>query len=275
MITAERLAYYGPKSALPWLDLDGVKSFSMGLLITRADPYGAADCIYDTVQVPGRRGDLTFKRPTYSNISIVYEVCILPNGAISGAAIVGAAIVGESRIGNYETLPISDRIRHIKAWLNGPEGSQRIIRDSYNPGYFRRGIRTGQLPVEKILRNLGKASVTFSCQPFLFSDVGQERVILNASGSISNPESFSSLPYIKVNGNGTCTLTVNDQTWSIQNVSGYVEIDSETGNCYKGATNMNNNFSPIWYPELKPGRNQISFGGGATSVEIIPRWCTL
>ena len=52
-------------------------------------------------------------------------------------------------------------------------------------------------------------------------------------------------------------------------------IDSEEMNCFKETELMNNLVSGDGFPELTEGYNSISFEGGITSIEVIPRWVSL
>ena len=55
----------------------------------------------------------------------------------------------------------------------------------------------------------------------------------------------------------------------------YLEIDSELMNCFKGTELKNGSVSGDGFPELSKGDNVLSFSGGITRVEIVPRWVSL
>ena len=56
----------------------------------------------------------------------------------------------------------------------------------------------------------------------------------------------------------------------------YKTIDSELQDAYKGTTNCNSLVTlSNGFPKLIKGENEISFSGGITSVEVIPKWWTL
>ena len=63
--------------------------------------------------------------------------------------------------------------------------------------------------------------------------------------------------------------------WNFDPIDGYVEIDSEQMNFYKGAELKNDTVTGSGFPALYPGKNTISFSGGITKVSVIPRWVTL
>ena len=44
---------------------------------------------------------------------------------------------------------------------------------------------------------------------------------------------------------------------------------------YHDTTLKNDTVTGDGFPEFVPGENHIEFGGGITSIEIIPRWVSL
>ena len=101
---------------------------------------------------------------------------------------------------------------------------------------------------------------------------GEETVEFSAAGIILNRTNFPSKPFIKVYGTGTGSVGVGSETISITNLNGYMDIDCEIMDAYKGAVNCNKDVSFTDDIVLHPGENNISFNGGITSIEITPRW---
>ena len=83
-------------------------------------------------------------------------------------------------------------------------------------------------------------------------------------------------PYLKLNGKGTGKLTIQTanktDVWTFTTLNGYTECDSELMNFYHGADPKNDTVSGEGFPLLYPGNNTISFDGGITSIEVVPRW---
>lgn len=98
---------------------------------------------------------------------------------------------------------------------------------------------------------------------------------LTADGTVFNPTDFTAYPLIKVNGTGDGSFTIGNKTVSIDNIDGYMYIDSELMDCYKGPINMNPNVTLTEFPKLAPGINNITFTGDITSLEILGRWRAL
>ena len=115
----------------------------------------------------------------------------------------------------------------------------------------------------------------FNCKPFRYSVAGQTKQTLTASGTISNPESFPSLPYIRITGSGAVTLNIGAKAYSFTSIPTYLEVNSDLMSCYKGSTLNNNRIGFTEFPILQPGGNSISWTGSVTKVEIIPNWRTL
>lgn len=272
MISTDIFQAIAPESGLEWLEINGIKSHDVGVIVASSKSMARAVEGYEAINVPGR-APLFGSDPVYDNIDISYDLRLLPDPEIEGGAIVDVSLVDEAVLGNESLAGIASAPRWVANWIRGTGGYQ-IIRDSYNPGYFRKGFATNQIPIERVIKNFGRASINFSCDPFLYPDTGNDVITLTASGTVDNPEWYESLPYIKCHGNGNVTLTVNGQTISITGVSGYVEVDCESMDCHKGSQNLNGNMSPANFPTFLPGENSVSFTG-CEKVEIIPRWRTL
>ncbi len=98
--------------------------------------------------------------------------------------------------------------------------------------------------------------------------------------NIANPTGFTALPVITVYGNGAGFLHVNGYTVDISDIRGSITIDSEVQDAYSGGVNRVNRNPDIslgthGFPKLKPGLNEITFSGGVTYLEVVPKWWTL
>ena len=61
----------------------------------------------------------------------------------------------------------------------------------------------------------------------------------------------------------------------LKTIDGYVDIDCETENAYRGTVNCNANIYAPTFPELPAGRTTVSFEGNIEKIEIKPRWWTI
>ena len=239
---------------LSYLCYKGVNSLDLSLLIKSKGSWIAAERDKTYVSVPGRNGDLIQDNGRYKNVPIPYTMTVLRNGVRSFA----------------------DLVAKIKNWLSVGTGYGELW-DSYDPRYFRYAAIDGYVNItEELLEHIGSFAVNFNCKPYRYSFDGQNIISVPAAGmTLYNPEVLAAKPYIKIYGNGSISLSVNSSTITIADVDGYVELDSETMNAYKGINLLNNKMTGSAFPELVPGDNTIAFTGTVTGAEIVPRWCTI
>lgn len=241
------------KETFPYLMFDGKSSLDLHMYIVSKGSYRGAQRDVSYQSVPGRNGDLVIDNGRYKNISIPYKMNIL------------------------DKTPFGwDKLTHlIKGWLLSRPGYLELW-DSYDPDYYRLASYSDEVDIEQQLREVGSVNLKFNCKPFKYSFEGKKMVVLTSSGSIIyNPEFYNSKPYIKIVGSGTIILSINSNSFTFTDVDGYIELDSETMNCYKGLVNENTKMYSTTFPELEPGINNISWTGTVSEVDIIPRWNSL
>lgn len=234
----------------------GKSSDEFHLTVERLPTITAPEKRYTTITVPGRNGDLHREENAFRNYIQPYECWFRsPCAAAPEAA------------------------HAIKEWLLGSRGVQ-ILRDSYDPNYFRKAVYLGPMDMERLLNEYGRCVIQFSCQPQAFLCSGEQAVAFSAAGVLRNPTAFSALPMIKIYGADAGTVTVGNVTVKIQELTDVLTLDCESMNAYRqtgegAAENKNNTISAPVFPELTAGDNAVSWTGGVERVEIIPRWWTL
>lgn len=155
----------------------------------------------------------------------------------------------------------------INQWLVG-RGKLRTSLDIN--GYFIASVVTALSP-EKMMNNVDGFTVGFKVNPFFYLDIGDENITLETQTTLVNLGTIYSEPYIKINGTGDITLTINSTNYFFTAVDGYIEIDSELKLIYKDTLNQGEKMSGE-LPVLEVGNNVITWAGNVTSVEIIPKW---
>lgn len=237
---------------------NGVSSLDMGLRIESKNVFSAPE--YDVIfqSIPGRNGDLILPNGRYPNVQVTYSV-FLPAKSIA---------------------ELAEKITKVKAWLYGEQNAYHTLSDSYDTVYTRKAVYSGSLDIEDQLNRIGVFTVSFSCHPFRYSVAGIDPITLTQSGStVTNPESFESLPILTLTGEGTVTLTIQgggqNKSWVFTGLDGSIVCDSEQMNFYSGTTPMNDKVSGDGFPRLQPGVNTISWVGTVTSLVVQPRWVTL
>lgn len=253
----------------------GVCSEDVGVVVERfPDQPGPARRL-ETVQIPGRNGDLIIDSGAYDNYTQEYEVYF--------------------HAGINRTPQAARRVR---AWLAASASYQRL-EDSYDPEYFRMAYYAGPSDIENIMNEFGRMTISFACKPQRWRKDGETITTFDGKapaeeytgGAIYNFEQFASLPYMKVYGTrsseggiiGEILVRHFDEngamdksnSLTIKSITGYVEIDSDTQNAYRGTLNANDTVSIAEFPQLLPGKNQILYNRDIEKIEIKPRWWTI
>lgn len=239
-------------NGFPFLIFKERSSLDFCLYVTEKGSYNGASRDITFTSVPGRSGDLITDNGRYKNISIPYKLALL----------------------NTTKQRFEELAHQIKGWLLAEAGYFRLW-DSYDSKYFRLASFSKEVNIEQELRDLGSLALTFDCKPFKYSLEGQKTVTFTEAGSLYNAEFFASLPYIKITGAGAVTLHINNESFGFSDINGYIELDSEIMNAYKGDSPQNNKMTSSTFPSLAPGKNLISWTGAVEKVEIVPRWCCL
>jgi len=115
-------------------------------------------------------------------------------------------------------------------------------------------------------------TTTFTCRGLKYMTSGLETNEISSSGIVlNNFGSYESKPLIKIYGSGNITVNAGNKSFTINNVSSYVSVDSEIKECYKDNVNFGKNMTGDW-PVFSIGKNTISWSGNVTKLEVTPRW---
>ena len=208
-----------------------------------------------TFSIAGRNGDLHSLEHAWENYIQPYEVYFHSNES-------------------------SPELAHaIAAWLMCGGGYQKL-QDTYDPGHYRMALFKGPMDIENIMNRYGRCTIQFDCAPQSFLVSGDVPVVFETSGSLYNVNSFDALPVITVYGDAPGTVTVGSTTVEIKEIANPIILNCELMQAYskpgEGApVNQNRNIHAPVFPSLSPGSNAVSFSGGVSKVEIIPRWWEL
>lgn len=207
------------------------------------------------ISIPGRSGNLHYAEDAFENYEQPYE-CYF-----------------------HGPKPMPGVAHEIKDWLHG-DGSYRELSDSYDQEFFTRATFVGPMDIENTLNKYGRCTVVFDCAPQNYLHSGQFPVSVQNGGSLLNPFLRTATPIITVHGTGTGMLNVGNYLVEIKKLEEYIILDCELQDAYiqQGNGTLENMNSCIYapqFPVLVPGKNMISWTGGISSVEIIPRWWTL
>lgn len=207
--------------------------------------------------IPGKSGDSVIDNARFENKTFRLPIRAVPT---------------------FCDLPLQDFKYKLSDWLQAGDCSYKEYRDTYNPGYYRKGIVTEIEETVAVKRDVYETTITFNFDPFLYSREGLTEIAVNSNNyTIYNRENWSSEPIIKLNGNGLFTVSINAESFNITLDGTQITVDKPNENVYYTTTKVdcNDKYSANIIPELKPGVNTIAVeteNGTNFSMSIIPNW---
>lgn len=198
------------------------------------------------MDVPGRDSSLRLDEETYEDITLSVE----------------CSLKGDT----YR------KISDIKSWLLNAGESDLIF--SYQPDKKYIAQVVNSIDFEVVLRITSHFVILFNCQPFQYA-TDNTPILMDSAITLQNPGTVAAFPYIKVNGSGMGSLTVNGNSVFFNSIDENVILNSEIQETYKdtGSELINKNATKTGdFPILLPGENTISFSESITSLEITPNW---
>lgn len=227
-------------------------SVDYGIVVETAPNYETPERDYEMVHVPGRNGDLSFDSGSYKNVPRTYDIAI----------------------GSYKEM-FPTMANRISEWLHSANGYARL-EDSYEHEYFRIALYKDEMDIQNILKHAGRVKIVFDCKPQRFLKQGEDNHIFNQIGVLRNPTNFKAKPLITIRGIGSGQFSLGGYICMISEIGTYTTLDCDIQDAYKGTENRNQYITlPDGFPKLGIGENEISFSGGITSMEVVPRWWTI
>lgn len=234
---------------------DGESSKEYGILITERPESVRPERDITKIEIPGRSGDLIVDNRRYKNIDVSYKCETVHNASVFPS--------------------IHEQVQAINIWLSKSPGTYAELKDTYNIGFFRQALNISKTEYEFPAPGIAKFTAKFYCKPFLYSVEGQKAVVLTGAATLYNPYREVAQPNIKIYGSGNTVFKINNTTYTVNDVDGYIIIDTELGDAYKENALQSDKITAAAFPVLLPGGNTISWTGAATKIEIVPRWCTV
>lgn len=231
-------------------------SEDFGLKIVRINNLSSPNRSVTTERILGRNGDIVKDNGNFENFELSIE-CDIKSDLVD------------------KTL--NEVSKELKFWLQKDCTYDKLIISDNDDEYYE-AIYINSLDIERVAKKFGEVLLKFNCKPFKKS-INTNKITLTQSKNIYN-DGFKSEPYIKIFGNGDITIKINTQELILKNIEDEIEIDSEIYNAYKIDKFTNkmvneNNKMYSEFPVLEEGRNNISWTGDVTKLEITPRWRTL
>lgn len=232
-----------------YLIYNGKNTLDFGIGISGSGTFSAPKRDIETVNVPGRSGDLTMDNGRYNNITVTYPC--------------------------YMYKDFAKNIDDFRAFLMSNVGYKRL-EDTYHPEEYRMAYIGSDLsPKAYVLNRSGEFDLSFECMPQRFLKLGEIAITFEENATMINPTFYDASPLIRVYGNGM--LGIGNNTITISDVEDYVDIDCDIQDAYHEQQNYNSKITlnSGAFPVLTPGENGISISNGISKIEIIPRWWTL
>ena len=233
-----------------YFTFDNKSSADFGLFISGLDTWGAAERDIQSIQIPGKNGNLHLDRNRYKNKKIEYDDSFL--------------------IEDFETV-----FPAMRSFFSVRADKYYKLTDTYHPDEFRMARYSGGLDKPKVGRRnqRGRFSIEFDCDPRRFLNSGDAYISLTASDTVTNPTAFAALPLIEVTGFGTFTIngtgiTVSSHSYPV------TMLDFETLTAYYDTNNLNAYVTRFDGITLNPGTNSIVLPAGM-SPRIKGRWWTI
>lgn len=211
---------------------------------------------------------------------IEHRPCVpIPNRDINEIYIKGRGTLIED-LGSYGDIQINitfsfkdryyyDKISKVKNWLCSIRDHKLIFSDNNDMYYKVKKVQCEN--IGRSLKVLGRFTVNFICEPFLYY-LNNEEIVLTSDDTFESPEfAYKSEPIITIYGSGDITLYVNSNSIELENLKEYVILDSTLKECYKDDENMNSNMYGD-FPSLIQGENSISFKGNINKLKIKTNW---
>ncbi len=213
----------------------------------------------DFTSLPGKSGDIITDKNRFKNSSISYKVSSMPL---------------------FCSYTEQEFVYVLSEWLL-TSYDYKILRDTYNPGYFRKAICTDIANPTVEANKMVWTTVTFNCDPFLYSDTGLKKNTYNFNGgtqteNLFNPEGWASEPIIEITPNQPLmvSLSINGVTVGIEQIDKTIIIDVPNHNVYDtNGKPCNDVVQAFKLPTLLPGKNKlITSGTNSGLIKITPNW---
>ena len=237
----------------------GERSDDYGMVISEAPSFERARRKQTVYNVPGRTGSVVFQEDAWEDVPRQYNVFI-------------PEAIEEDSGGNISGT-LAERVNDFEAMLNSKKGYQRLT-DNFEPDVFRLAYYNGGDSFSNEMTAYGESTLRFTCRAERFLKSGEQPITVVNSDVINNPTRFTSKPLIHIEGSGIVTVTIGGKTISA-NVTDYINIDCDSQNAYRLATENKNSLISGSFPLILPGANTIGITGTTTNVEVTPRFFTI
>lgn len=222
------------------LYFNGNRSLNLNLFLENYPSIPITNEEYEEVPIEGRNGKLIINKGTYPDKKIPFTFTIL-------------------------SPRIEIDFERVYEWLTEIEDN-RLIFGRRDRCYKVKKVIFGD--IQKEFRSIGEFDVTFLCEPFL-QDLDKTTHEITTSGfKINYDGNAPGDTLIKVYGSGNIQLTINGETMQINNVTDYVEIDSDLLQVRNQDGTSKDNDALGDFVLFTKGENVISYTGAVTKIVV-------
>lgn len=230
---------------LSYIDFNNQKSIDLDLIIEKTPEIPSTNIIYDTITIDG--GETLTKIKGYSDIVWKFDFAYIASAE--------EYLIKKARIDNWL---LSKTNQYLTYSL-----------DNFISYKVKQVSISNTTTTSKVMRHF---SVTFTCTGLKYMSSGLKSIEVLSSGiDLNNFGSYEAKPLLKIYGSGNISVSINNKSFAISNVSSYVSVDSEIKECYKDSINKGKDMTGNW-PVFSIGENTITWTGNITKIEITPRW---
>ncbi|MDD3122636.1 MAG: hypothetical protein PHC62_03850 [Candidatus Izemoplasmatales bacterium] len=214
-----------------WFKVNGVSSTELGIIITKMCPSASAARDIESVEVPGRNGNLHIDNGSYKAKEVTIECNLLK----------------------------VENVDRVKALLEGVIS----IELSTEEGRVYQGAILNQIDMEVFSRNERLFPLQLELAPL---SAGLKRVenITSENKTIVVSGNAETAPIISVVGKGK--IAINNVAFETTEEG--IILDCDLQECTRNGIDANANVVIDEFPKLFPGENKISFYSGITSISI-------
>ena len=239
---------------------NGVSSTSLGLVVERVPNMDRPERKYDRYSVPGRNGDIFVMQDAWENVEQSYDIWW--EDSISATVAEGGYTLSE--------------------WLFGTS-DYATLTDDFDPDHYRKAVFLGPYDVENTMQKLGRARITFDCDPRRFLNSGLNWININSGAYtyITNPTPFVAKPVVELEDSTATGHQIKVENGAdasaliiAAGVGSFIADSSRESITYSDGTPAFASVSGT-YPLLWPGENELIIYGYFDSAKIQPNWWTL
>lgn len=222
------------------LYFNGNRSLNLNLFLENYPSIPITNEEYEEVPIEGRNGKLIINKGTYPDKKIPFTFTIL-------------------------SPRIEIDFERVYEWLTEIEDN-RLIFGRRDRCYKVKKVIFGD--IQKEFRSIGEFDVTFICEPFV-QDLEETVHEITTSGyKIYYNGNAPGDTLIKVYGSGNIQLTINGETIQINNVTDYVEIDSDLLQVRNQDGTSKDNDALGDFILFTKGENVIFYSGTVTKIIV-------